>query len=254
MKLIWPIIKDTGVYFWEELFYLVIYNLLTVLTIAPGVYMLWTSPNIDPPPPPTIYIPMAILLMSLAPYMLFSLFSIVYEISEGKAIKFSTFFKGGRQMLKQAYIWWLINVGVLIVLIGNIAFYNSLDATWSVYAGMLFVGILVAWLLTQAFALTLYPRLIEPGFKLATKNAMVIIAKYPATILVVGLISLVLSVAGIIIIPVGWFAAVALIATLLNMTTRKALKDTLAPDGEEVEEDESWNIPDEEPGSVGASD
>ena len=238
MRLIWPIIKETAVYFWEELFYLVIYNLLTVITIAPGVFIFFTSSNMDPPVPPTVYIPLSIILMSAVPYMLFSFFYIVYEISEGKAIKFLTFFKGGRALIKHAYIWWGINIVALTVIGANIAFYSSLNTTWSVYASMLFSGILIAWLLTQAFALTMYPRLIEPGFKLASRNAMVIIAKHPMAVLFAGALSLGFAAAGIVFVPLGWFGSAAIIATLLNMTTRLALKVTLAVEEPEADAEE----------------
>jgi len=188
VRLLWPIIKDTAIYFWEELFYLVIFNLLTVISLAPGVYILWTSPQMEPAPPPVVYVPISILLCSALPYTLFSLFWTVYEISEGKAIKFHTFFGGGKQLLKHAYIWWGINLVVLIILVVNISFYSGLQTGWSVYASMFFIGLLVAWLLTQAFALTMYPRLIEPGFKMATKNAMVIVAKQTIPVLFAGIL------------------------------------------------------------------
>jgi len=45
------------------------------------------------------------------------------------------------------------------------------------------------------------------------------------------------AIVGIIVIPVGWFAAVAIIATLLNMTTRKILQAAFAPQEAEAEAD-----------------
>ncbi len=229
MRLIWPIIKDTAVYFWEELFYLVLFNLFTVLSIAPGAYILLSSPRLETPPPLLVYVPISVILWSAVPYTFFGFFWTVYEISEGKAIRFSIFFAGGKKFLKHAYIWWGINIAVIALLMVNITFYQNLQTTWSIYPLMLFVGLFLTWLLTQLFALTMYPRLIEPGFKMATINALAIIAKQPLPILFTGLLTLVFAIAGIIIIPVGWFISAALIATLLNMTTRKILQATLAP-------------------------
>ncbi|MEM7031118.1 MAG: hypothetical protein AAF629_16250 [Chloroflexota bacterium] len=237
MKLIWPIIKDTGIYFWEELFYLVIYNLITFFAIAPSVIFWFSSASSDPPLSPLVAVPTSLLLASISPYLLFALFWTVYDISEGKAIKFLSFFTIGWGQLKQAYIWWGINFLVLSIIAANITFYGSLDASWRVYPSMLFFGILIAWILTQTLALTLYPRLMEPGFRLASRNALVIIAKHPIPILFTVFLCVVVVVLGVIVRPVGWFASIAFVATMLNMTTRKILKDLLQDEDEEEEEE-----------------
>ena len=237
MRLIWPIVKDAGVYFWEELFYLVIYNLIAFFALAPaGIFWISTT-TVDPPLSPLVAVPVSLLLASLLPYLLFALFWTVYDISDGKAIKLFTFFNIGWDRLKQAYIWWGINFIVLTIIAANITFYGNLEASWSVYPSMLFFGILLAWVLTQAFALTMYPRLVEPSFKLASRNALVIIAKQPLPVLFVGFLSIVMIILGYIVRPVGWFVSIAFIATLLNMATRKILKDILEPDGEDEEEE-----------------
>ena len=235
MKLIWPILKDTAIYFWEELFYLVIYNLLAFFALLPAALFWFTSMDLDPAPSPLIVVPVSLLLASVAPYLLFALFWTVYDISEGKAIKFLAFFRPGWANFKQAYIWWGINLAVLTVIAANITFYRSLETGWSVYLVMLFFGILLAWLLTQAIALTMYPRLVEPGFRLATRNALVVIARHPMVALVVGFISMILIFAGVIIRPLSWFATIALVATLLNMATRKVLQELLKPEEDDEE-------------------
>lgn len=235
MKLIWPIIKDAGVYFWEELFYLVIYNLIAFFALAPaGIFWISTT-TVDPPLSLLVAVPVSLLLASILPYLLFALFRTVYDISDGKAIKLWSFFNIGWDRLKQAYLWWGINFIVLTIIAANIAFYRSFEASWSVYPSMLFFGILLAWVLTQAFALTMYPRLMEPGFKLATRNALVIIAKQPIPVLFVAFLCLAMIALGYVVRPVGWFVSIAFIATLLNMTTRKILKDMLEPEEPEEE-------------------
>jgi hypothetical protein len=230
VNLIWPIIRDTVVYYWEELFYLTFFNVIIAVAIIPGLVFL--NPGTDIPL--VLSVPTSIVLWSAVPYTLFGLFYTVYEISEGKAIKLSTFFSGGKKLLKQAYLWWVINIVVVILMLTNITFYNNLKTTWGGYLTLFFAGLFFAWLLVQLFALTLYPRLETPGFKLATRNALAILALKPIPVLVTAVLALVLAVVGIVIIPVGLFIAIALIATLINMTTRHILKERF---GQEAEAD-----------------
>jgi len=43
MSLIWPIIKKTLIYLWGESFYLVIFNVITVIAVAGGPVLLMTG-------------------------------------------------------------------------------------------------------------------------------------------------------------------------------------------------------------------
>ena len=221
MKLIWPIIRDTAVYYWEELFYLTLFNVIIAVAIIPGLVFL--DPQLEVPL--VLSVPTSIILWSAVPFTLFGLFHTVYEIADGKAIKFSTFFRKGKENFKHAYIWWAINVVVVTLLLTNIAFYNRLQVNWGIYLTLFFIGLFLTWLLVQIFALTLYPRLETPGFRLATRNAMAIMAMRPLPVLITGFLAIVFAAAGMAIIPVGIFMAVVLIATLINMTTRHILRE-----------------------------
>ena len=226
MRFIWPIVKETAVYFWDDLFHLVVFNVLTIITLSPGIFILQTSVQIQPSPSPLVYGPLVVLAWLIVPYMLFSFYWTAYDISEGKAIKFSTFFRGGRQMLKHAYIWWSINVIVVSMLILNLVFYLNLGANWSGYVSMFFFGLTLTWILIQLFALTLYPRLVEPGFRVASRNALALIAGHPIAILFAGILSIAFIVFGLVIPPLGWFGSLAIVVMITNMTTHLIIKDT----------------------------
>ncbi len=235
MRLIWPIIKNTGIYYWEEAFYLIFFNIVVALSLAPGLALLFQNMNRDIPP--TIYVPISIILWSAFPYTLFGLFYTVHRIAKGYAIKLVTFFGGGLERLKLAYIWWVINVIAISLLISNITFYNQLEATWSGFVSLFFVGLLAVWLLSQIYALTFYPKLVKPSFKLATKNAIALLVMQPLPVLLIAAFSLLLAVTGIFTIPfLGALLIISLIATLVNMTTHHILKATPLP-GQEAKTD-----------------
>jgi hypothetical protein len=222
VRFIWPILRETIVYFWEELFYLLIYNIIVLLTLVPGA--IFISISVEGEVSPLFYVPVAVILLSAFPYALFGLFGTVDKIADGKAIKISTFFAEGRQLLKQAFIWWVINVVVVIILITNIVFYVNLETPWSGYVTFFFVGIMLTWLLTQFYALTFYPKLHEPGFKTASRNAMALIAIQPISVVLMGILALAIIVAGVLIRLIGLLIMFSLAASLINMTTHLILK------------------------------
>ena len=228
MKLLWPIIKETAIYFWEELFYLVIFNLIAVISLLPGLMVILNSLAADPPIDPIAFIPMTVLMWSLLPFTLFGLSWTGYQITEGNAIKFSTFFSGGWQLIKQAYLWWFINAVVIYLFLVNVRFYDSMTTAWSPWLATLFTGLLFTWALTQLFALTMYPRLIEPGFRLASKNALAMFAQHPIPIIFAAFLSLVIVVTSLRFTPVGWFGATALITLIIQTTTHLILQE-MAP-------------------------
>ena len=222
MRFIWPVLRESVIYFWEELFYLLIYNIIVLLTLVPGA--IFISISIQGQVSPLFYVPVAVILLSAFPYAIFGLFGTIDQIADGKAIKISTFFSEGRKLLKQAYIWWLVNVVVIIILLTNIIFYVNLETQWSGYVTFFFVGILLTWLLTQVFALTFYPKLTEPGFKTASRNAMALIAIQPIAVVLMGVLALAIIVAGVMIRLIGLLIMFSLAATLINMTTHLILK------------------------------
>jgi hypothetical protein len=117
---------------------------------------------------------------------------------------------------------------VIVLMVVNIYFYLNLEASWSRYVAIFFTGLFMTWLLVQLFALAMYPRLIEPGFKLATRNALALLAQNPIAIIFAGFLVLIFSVGGIALLPLGWFGSVAIVVMLLQTTTHLILKDTLA--------------------------
>ncbi len=221
MSLIWPIIKKTLLYLWDESFYLVIFNVLTVIIVAGGPILLMTglTGSIGA-------LLLAAPLLLAMPLAIFGLFWLTYQISEGKAVKFSTYFGGAKDLLQPAYVWGGINLGVGFLLAINIVFYRGQGTNWGIYAAAFFAGLSLFWLILQLLALSLYPRLVKPGFKLALRNAMVLLSMRPAAALSLLLLALIVIVLGMFVPLTAIIISFSFIALLANMTTAEILKDS----------------------------
>jgi uncharacterized membrane protein YesL len=186
--MIWHVLKKSVVDTWDELLYAIIYNFIWV--VGTLLFVTW-------------------------PFVTFGLFYTAKDISDGKGIKFKKFFAYGRQYWKAAYIWGGINLGVLVLLGLNLNFYAGINTQWAGLMQLFFIAVTLLWSLTQIMALGVYPRLLEPSFKLALRNSAVIAARYPlmmvlllAVIILMAALSLVFS-AVILVLPFSFVAIFA---------------------------------------------
>ena len=117
---------------------------------------------------------------------------------------------------------------MLIILLVNINFYGNIRAQWAEIAQILIIGFTIFWGILQLVALPIYPRLEEPGFKLAMRNAAVVMGRYPLAILslivvvvVIGVISYFLQ----IVILLGAFSIIAIVANrMVGAIIKRELK------------------------------
>jgi len=154
--LIWQALKKSAADFWDEIFYLMVLNLV------------WAIGSL-------FIIPL--------PFFTFGLWYTAHDVSQGKGINFGTFFGYLRQTWKHALIWGAINIGIGLILVLNLNFYTRMGTQWAGAAQIMIIAVALFWSIVQLVALTLYPRLEEPGFRLATRNAGTLVAKYPLPVL-----------------------------------------------------------------------
>lgn len=166
--LIWNAIRRSVSDFWDEIFYLM------------GLNLVWSIGSL-------FIIPL--------PFFTFGLWYTAYDVSQGKGIRFSTFFVHLRQTWKYALIWGGLNSGLTLVVILNMKFYANFETQWAGLAQILIIAVALFWSIIQLVALTLYPRLEEPGFRLATRNAATLVAKYPLPVLVLLAILVLIGIA-----------------------------------------------------------
>lgn len=178
--MIFSAIRKSAIDAWDELLLLMVFNIIWV--VGTVLVLPW-------------------------PFVTFALFFTVRDIGEGKGIKFNTFLNYGRENLKPAYIWGGINLVILVALLGNLYFYGRFPAQWAGVIQIFILTVLFFWGLTQLVALALYPRLVEPGFRLALRNAAVLLGRYPLPVLAL------LSVIALLIVLSLFFSALFVLIT-----------------------------------------
>jgi len=185
-------LKNSVLDLWEEMFYALVFNIIWV--VGTVLIIPW-------------------------PFVTFGLFFTVYDVGQGKGIKLSTFFRHARRNLKPAYIWGGINLAIFVVLGTNIRFYEGLaqsGAQWAVYVRLVMIGLTVLWLVLQLIALALYPRLDQPDFKLALRNAAILIARYPTSMFTLAILTGLIILISAIFPALSFLAAAAFIAMMTN--------------------------------------
>ncbi len=193
----WTIIKNAIGDFWDEMFWLVIFNVLWLIC-----------------------------LVLIIPYPLatFGLFFIAYDVGEGKGIKFSQFFSYGFKMWRQAYLWGIINLVVLSVMWVNFTFYGTVEAEWAAMAQMFMLALLVLWLVLQFITLAFYPRLAKPQYKLAVRNAGIAMSRYPLLALLLVAALAVMSVLIFFVPAIIVIGAAAILALIANRIVAVVVK------------------------------
>jgi hypothetical protein len=187
--MIWNIIKKSAIDIWDEMLFLIVFNVIWFLG--------------------------AILIIP-APFVTFALFFLVRDVGEGRGIHFSTFFLYGWQNLKPAYIWGGLNLVVLVAIWFNISFYAGIEASWAVVVRLFIASLAISWAVLQLVALALYPRLVEPSFKLALRNGAVIVGRHPLPIIILVAIALILLIISVFFQALGVLVTFSVIAVLTN--------------------------------------
>jgi uncharacterized membrane protein YesL len=191
------IVKKSALDVWEEALYLIIFNVIWFL---------------------------GALLILPFPLLTFALFFTVYDISQGKGIKFGSFFEYGRQMWKQAYTWGVINLGVFVLAWVNISFYNQIEAQWAAVIQMVIIAMTIFWAILQLVSLPMYPRLKEPGFRLALRNAAAVVGLQPLAIFTLIVIVGLMGVITLFFQAIAFLATVSIIAVAANRTVETVLQ------------------------------
>jgi uncharacterized membrane protein YesL len=209
--MIWDIVKNAAADVWDEMLYLMIFNIIWVVITIPGLWLIVQGTTLAFLP----FILLGVILLLPCSFVLFGLIFTVYDIGEAKGIGLGTFWKHIHQNWRQAYLWGAINLAVGVIAWVNWFFYAQVEAEWAGFAQMVVLALGLLWLILQLLALAFYPRLERPGFKLALRNAGVVLGRYPlAGIFLLIVVLLIAAVASFfpIIYFLGAFSIIAVIA------------------------------------------
>jgi hypothetical protein len=148
MSVFWQALKDT----WEELFSLAIVNLV------------WLA---------------SILTVILIPVTTAGMYYVTNRVAHGKTFHFSDFIEGIKLFWWRSLLWFLANILIVFLVIMNLQFYASFQATWSVFVNGLWLAVLAFWLSMQLY---FWPLLIEqeqPKMLLTWRNCAYLILANP---------------------------------------------------------------------------
>jgi len=198
-RVFWDALKD----FWDELFLLVLMNIVTallvipVVTFPPALAGLWNTANL---------------------------------VTQGKAVGWRDYFDGFRRYFWKAWGLALLNVLVAIIVLTNIRFYVpgnapfEISSTLSLWLRSLWVAVAFLWLIFQMYPLALLLEQEDQRLRTALRNAAVIFIANPGFTLVLALLLLIVAVISTLL-PVLWFCVTpALFAVVCNKAVRRLLE------------------------------
>jgi uncharacterized membrane protein YesL len=209
VRMIWQVFKQSAFDIWDELLHVLIFNLIWCI---------------------------GTLLVIPWPFVTFALYEMAYDVGEGKGLKYDKIFSRTARGWKQAYLWGGINLIVVIIIWFNFIFYANFQAWWSSIAQLPVVGFTIFWVVTQLIVLPIYPRLEEPGFKLALRNAIVLTARHPLLGLILVMVIATMAALSVIFIPLNWFILLGLFsfsAILSNRVVKMMVARELGDHGSE---------------------
>jgi uncharacterized membrane protein YesL len=224
MSLVRSIIVKTLGDLWEEAFPLILFNMFWVAGSVPGLALL----GYGAAGPFLSLIVLGLIALLPWPFVTFGLFFAAHEVVEEKVVSLKTFFQGGRQMWRQAYLWGGLNVLVMAILLSNITFYNSPaspigNTAIGPVVSALFAGITLSWLVWQEFVLAIYPRLETPALWPALRNAGILVLTQPAPVLCVAILSVALGFLALKAPPLGLLSNFSIMAVLTSRATLEML-------------------------------
>jgi len=221
LKVLWLAIKDL----FDELFTLIIVNLLWVVISAPlallTLYLLGAGALI----PGIVVGLLAVLLM--APSNM-GLYAVAQRVAEGRVISWRIFFKGFREHLVlswQVYGLWTIGLALILA---NLSFYSRTDSLLALMLMGLFVAFFVVWLGLLIYIGPLILLQVDKRIRLIARNAFLMIFGRPIFTLITGLLMLLLGVvAGVV---TGVFLPLLVTFSFLTIWSFRATSRVIADD------------------------
>ena len=212
-RIFWESLKDT----WEELFILLLMNLVTVLAILPVVTF---------------------------PPALAGLWNAASRAAKGKSVSWSDYGEGFRSYFWKSWGLALVNIFVGLLLYSNFRFYNPETIPFDVnplvilWVRDLFLVIGLLWIVAQMYPLALLIEQEDQRLRVAFRNMAVLAITSPGFTIVLALLLLVFIVVSTAI-PMLWFlVSVSLIAVVCN----KAVVHLLEPFREKLREEQQAEL------------
>jgi len=190
-RVFWEALKDL----WDELFILVLMNVVTTLLVIPVVTF---------------------------PPALAGLWNVANQVVDGRSVHWSDYFEGFRRYFWKAWGLALLNILVAIIVSTSVRFYApgnapfEINPTLGLWIRALFAGAGFLWLVIQMYPMALLLEQEDQRLRVALRNAAVLFITNPGFTLVLALLLLMVAVISLFF-PVLWFlVTLALFAVVCN--------------------------------------
>lgn len=180
MRIIFDGFKKGISIFWDDSILLIVFNFICFLSLLPA--LLFYSVTSGTASVLTSIINTVLFLPCV--FFVFALYHVAFDCRRSIVIGFRSFFGYLRSTWKQAFIFGLANVLWALLVGWNLRFYAQFDEAWATIMQAVFVSLSMIWIIIQTVMLPLYPRLNEPSFKLALRNAGALFAGYLFPVLI----------------------------------------------------------------------
>jgi hypothetical protein len=220
-RVFWLAIKDL----FDELFTLILVNLLWVLISAPlallALYFLASGAIV----PGAVIALLAVL--PLAPSNM-GLYAIAQRVAEGRVISWRLFFDGFREYMVLSWqVYGLWTVGMALIL-GNLGFYSRTDSLLGLMLMGLFTAFFIIWLGILIYIGPLMLLQADKRLRLIARNAFLMVFSRPFFTAITGLLMLLIGVvAGVV---TGGFLPLLVTISFLAIWSFRATSRVIADD------------------------
>ncbi len=214
--------------FWDDSILLIVINFICFLSLLPAL-LFFTVTNAQPSILISIF--NTVLFLPVA-FFVFALYHVLFDARRGIVIGFRSFFRYLRSTWKQALLFGVINVIVVLLVSWNLRFYAQFHEAWASIMQAIFVSLSMVWVILQIIMLPLYPRLNEPSFKLALKNSGALFAGYLLPVLLLTVWTILFVVLTVIFQALGMIFSLIFIAALGEGIVGEIVIDVKGPPDE----------------------
>jgi uncharacterized membrane protein YesL len=194
-RILWLAIKDT----FDELFTLIVINLIWVLISAPlflvAIYLVGVGS-------PTLAIAVALLaVLPLAPSNA-GLYTVAQRVSEGRVISWRLFFEGFREHRKLSWQIYGLWMGGLLLILSNLSFYSQMGSPLGKLLLVLFLYFLLTWCALLIYIGPLMLLQTDKRIRVIARNAFLLVFGRPIFTMVTLLLMALLGVALGVVVPI----------------------------------------------------
>lgn len=205
---------------WDNLFALVVANLMWSLSLMPGLGVaIWVGGSLG------LALGLLLLVLITAPATL-ALYVMTIEVIRLERVEFGEFWRGLREYYRRGWLVGFLNLIFVIIALFNLAFYSSP----SVQSGPLALGIIIwgyvafVWFTMQIYLWPLAVRMEKVRVGGLLRNAFLASFKYPGQTLVLGVVLAIIIAVSILLafLPLIMFGMV-----YITIVSNKALTTVL---------------------------